>query len=396
VSDRPSDSELLSSLSARWDAVSGTVYEVHEYIHATVEPSGEEHACSERLCVALDDNGFQVTRPLAGLPTAFAATPVPAEANGVRVALLCEYDGLPPYGQSCGHNVVSGAALGAGLLLAPCAREFGLIPTVIGTPAEEGFGGKRVLADAGVFAGMSAALLVYPGMDDIADSRTLCAQGLEIVMTGRAAHAAAHPELGANALDALLAGYLTATTLRPSLHPHCRFHGIITEGGVHAQVVPERAVARVAVRAPDRAMLDEVRERVVGAFRGAAEAHGVAMTTALTGPAADAVRPNSPLAGVYGHALELLGRAPRPRDVVTGAWTTDAGYLSRFVPVLQPQVQMTARSVSAHSMAFHEASRGAAAEAAIRVSAIAMAFTAVQLASDPALRQQVAEAWGTD
>lgn len=155
------------------------VVAVSEFIHAHVEESSKEFACSARLMSELHDHGFDVDGGVAGMETAFRASFGSATAT-TTVALVCEYDGLPPYGQSCGHNVVSAASYGAALALRPYAAELDLRILVIGTPAEEGVGGKYVLGDAGVFDDADYATSIYPGMDDISASRTLAAQRLTI------------------------------------------------------------------------------------------------------------------------------------------------------------------------------------------------------------------------
>lgn len=380
---------MLSMLQARWEEVRHEVVDLSGFIHENVEPAGAEVACSRRIVATLRAAGMHVDSPVAGLATAFvgrAGAPAPARTT---VAFLCEYDGLPPYGQSCGHNVVTAASVAAGLLLLPFAEQADLQVRIVGTPAEEGFGGKRDLADAGVFDDVDACLLVYPGMDDIALSRTLFARGYTVTVSGRASHAAAHPELGVSALDALVAGYVAMSLIRHTAPLQARVHAIISDGGRYPQVIPDRAQARVVVRAASAPELEELAARVISSFTGVGAALGAHVEVEAAPRGAVSVRQNRELGRVYESALRSLGRVPAPIDVQAGAWSTDAGYLSRVVPVLQPQVRMTGRGISPHSREFHEASVGPDADVAIEAAAMAMALTALALAGDAAFRGRV-------
>ncbi|MGE2731486.1 M20/M25/M40 family metallo-hydrolase [Mycolicibacterium vaccae] len=380
--------ELAPVIRAELEKDWQSVVAVSEFIHANVEESSQEYACSARLTEDLEHRGFAVERGIAGMDTAFRAT-FGSEGAASTIAFVCEYDGLPPYGQSCGHNVVAAASYGAALALRSFAAELDLRLLVIGTPAEEGVGGKYILGDAGVFDDVDFAASIYPGMDDISASRTLAAQRLTIEAFGAPAHAAAHPELGINALDGIIMGFSAMAMLRPNLPATARIHGIIDEGGIHPQVVPDYARATVVVRAADLAELTDVRTRVVLAFEQGMAAVGAQCIVTPAQRCAESVLGNNALASLFDTALRAVGRSPAPTDQVTGAWSTDAGTLSRRVPYLQPQVKMTSRSVPPHSHAFHEASAGPDAQACIFDAAIALAAAAAQFASDPSIRAEV-------
>ena len=379
---------LHQSLVGRLATVKDEVIGLSRFIHENVEVSGEEFLCSARICDVLYGHGFRVRRKIAGLETSFVGEYGSPDAE-TSVAFLCEFDGLPPYGQSCGHNVVSASSVGAALLLLPFVEELDLRIVVIGTPAEETFGGKYALADAGVFKGLNAALLIYPGMDDIASSRALCATGLKVEVTGQAAHAAAHPELGRSALDGLILGYVAMSTLRQFLPSSVRVHAIIKNGGTHPQIVPDFAEASVVVRAPDLMTLETAKSRVVECFNGAGSQTGTTVTLTEGVRISEALLPNATLARAYETALRMIGREPQPTDPLAGAWSTDAGYLSRFVPLLQPQLKMTSRTISPHSNEFHTASSGMDANDATVAAALSLAISAVQIALDEDLRIQI-------
>lgn len=364
------------------------VVAMSEFIHSHVEVSSKEFECSTRLTTELEEHGFDVERGIAGMDTAFRAS-FGRDSATTTVAFVCEYDGLPPYGQSCGHNVVAAASYGAALALRPFADDLNLRLLVIGTPAEEGVGGKYILGDAGVFDDVNFAVSIYPGMDDIAASRTLAAQRLTVESFGKPAHGAAHPELGINALDGIVLGFAAMAMLRPNLPPTARIHGIITEGGIHPQVVPDYARATVVVRAADLTELVNIRARVTRAFEHSVESVGATCTVTPAERCAEAVLGIEALASLFDDALRAVGREPSPTDDVAGAWSTDAGTLSRRVPYLQPQIKMTSRAIPPHSHEFHDASIGPDSESCIFDSAIALASMAAEFASDPAIRARV-------
>ncbi|SEB54697.1 amidohydrolase [Paramicrobacterium humi] len=380
--------ELLESLRDKLATLEPVLFELSDYLHQNVEESGQEYRSVERLCSVLTEFDFTVTKGVAGLPTGFRAESGPLDATAT-VAFLCEYDGLPPYGQSCGHNVSSACSIGAALLVAPIASQYGLRVVVVGTPAEEGFGGKYVMADNGIFDDIDVALLVYPGMADIAASRTLCARSIEVTFTGAAAHGAAHPELGRNALDAFVLGYTAVATLRQHIHPQAKVHGVIREGGSHPQIVPDQIRGTFVMRAPNPAILEELQQRVTNCFVGAATQTNTGVTVSPSARTSKSILPNTALAQAYENALKIIGRDAMPPDELTGAWSTDAGYLSRKLPLLQPQLAMTANDVSPHSHEFHAASTGNQAQEAIRAGSLALALTALDIATKSELAERI-------
>lgn len=364
------------------------VVAVSEFIHAHVEESSQEFECSAHLMNELQEHGFAVDRGVGGMDTAFRAS-FGSDSAATTVAFVCEYDGLPPYGQSCGHNVVAAASYGAALALRPFAADLDLRVLVVGTPAEEGVGGKYILGDAGVFDDVDVVASIYPGMDDISASRTLAAHRLTIEAFGKPAHGAAHPELGINALDGIILGFSAMAMLRPNLPPTARIHGIINDGGIHPQVVPDYARATVVVRAADLTELADIRGRVITAFEHAVQSVGATCTVTPAPRCAEAVVNVDALTALFDDALRAVGRTPLPTDAVAGAWSTDAGTLSRRVPYLQPQIRMTSRSVPPHSHEFHRASVGESAQACIFDAAAALAAMAAEFAGDPGLRAEV-------
>ncbi len=380
-------SALKKAAQQAVDAAAATLFDISNKMHADVELSFEEVKAQAWQCAALKAAGFAVEEGLGSLKTAFRAT-MSSGKPGPRVAFLCEYDGLPVYGQSCGHNVVAAAGVGAAIGLARVIKEIGGEVIALGTPGEEGGGGKNIMHREGFFEGIDAMMLVYPGMDNIAHSRTVGATRVQVEYFGKAAHAAARPELGINALDALLLAFNGISALRQQLPSDVRVHSIITKGGTLPQVVPDHTAAMITVRANDAETLAKVIPRIDACLTGAAQMTGARLERTWPEKPGRELLSNFALAQRFDHNLQALGRVTRPRDELSGAWSGDTGNVSWFVPTIQPQIAMTARDVPPHSHEFHAASIGLAAEACILDSAKAMAMTAIDLICDEAFARE--------
>lgn len=370
------------------DAAAPVLFELSANMHREVELAFKEVKAQAWLCTALRDAGFAVEEGLGSLATAFRGI-VRSGRPGPRVAFLCEYDGLPVYGQSCGHNVVAAAGVGAAIGLARVVGELGGEAIALGTPGEEGGGGKNILHREGFFAGVDAMMLIYPGMDNIAHSRTVGATRVQFSYHGKAAHAAARPELGVNALDAMLLAFNGIGALRQQLPSEVRVHAIITKGGTLPQVIPDHTEGVLTVRANDGATLARTIPRIDAVLEGAAMMTGARLEKTWREKPGRALLSNATLAATFERNLQALGRPTRPRDELSGAWSGDTGNVSWFVPTVQPQMAMTARDVPPHSHEFHAASAGPAAEACILDSAKAMSATAIDLLARPELMAEV-------
>jgi amidohydrolase len=373
---------------AEIDRIAPTLFDVSARMHAEVELSWEEFKAQGWQCQALREAGFAVEEGLGSLKTAFRAT-VTSERPGPCVAFLCEYDGLPVYGQSCGHNVVAAAGLGAAIGLAHVIKDLGGSVIALGTPGEEGGGGKPILHREGFFDGVDAMMLVYPGMDTIAHSRTLAATRVTIDYFGKAAHAAARPELGVNALDAMLLAFSGIAALRQQLPSDIRVHYIITKGGFLPQVIPDHTTAVLTVRANDHATLRQAIPRIDACLTAAAAMTGARLERTWPETPGRALKSNFALAQAFERNVRALGHPTRPRDELSGAWSCDTADVSWYVPTIQPQMAMTGRDVPPHSHEFHAASIGPTAEACILASAKAMAMTGIDLVADAALLEDI-------
>ena len=363
-------------------------------IHAHPQENYQETHAHGVLTDFLEANSWAVQRGAYGMETAFQAE---RGAGGPCISVLCEYDALPEIGHACGHNLIAMAGVAAGLGLAAALDATGIEGRVrvLGSPAEEGGGGKIRLIDEGAFEGVGAALMVHPGTADLLSPPVLAIDTCMVEFTGRNAHAAAAPWEGRNALDAFVLAYQAIGLLRQQSRPEVRIHGVIHHGGDKPNIIPDRAAAEFYVRAPREGLLDEMCQRVEACFRGAAEATETAMTLTWLGPRYSDLASNSVLHDLFGRhwseregvrALDLAGPAPG------GFGSTDMGNVSHVVPSLHPIYAIEADAGN-HTAGFTAAAASDSAHEATLRAARAMTLTALDWLSDAELRQQTQAAF---
>ncbi|MFZ4518891.1 MAG: M20 family metallopeptidase [Microthrixaceae bacterium] len=335
----------------------------------------EEHHAHDLLVEALAGAGLAPTPHAHGLPTAFVAE---AGSEGPCVAVLLEYDALPDIGHACGHNVIAAAGLGAGLALAGLAAEQGGRVRIIGTPAEEGGGGKEFLIRAGAFDGVDAAMMVHPADRDLPTMRAIAIQELNVTYEGRASHAAAAPELGRNALDAAVLGYVNVAALRQHIGTGERVHGIFTDAGEKPNIVPRRAAAQWYVRSDTLDSLAELKQRVLSCLEGGATASGCTMEHTWKDPAyADMVDDPWLMAAWAANAADLDRTPLDPAVVGDVVGSTDMGNVSHLVPSIHPMLAVAPAGVSIHTPEFAAFARGPEGDRAVLDGAVLMARTAI-------------------
>lgn len=384
------------SAFATVDAIAGELTELSHAIHARPELCYEEYFAAAELAAMLGRHGLQVEAPAYDLPTAFAAR---RGVDGPHVVICSEYDALPGIGHGCGHNIIGTAGAGAGIALAPLVEALGGRLTVLGTPAEEGGGGKVRLLDRGAFADADLAMMIHPEPANVEYVPYLANETLIVSMHGRAAHASSSARAGVNALDALVLGYQATQVLRGLLRRDERVFGIITDGGQADNVVPAFASARYRIRARDRRGLDSLRERVTACFEGAARQVG-ATCTIESHPGYLDLRANRTLAAVFRGNAESLGRTfLDPTAIpVEVAGSTDMGNVSHVVPVIHPVLDVGTRCAG-HTLEMTAASITPGADRCLLDGAKALAATAIDFWTQPELRRQVAAefaaGWGS-
>ena len=385
----PLADQLKAAVATEIDAIADRLVHVSREIHAHPELNYQEHFAHDLLTAVLDERGLAPTRRAYDVATAFESR---VGDTGPDVALLLEYDALPGIGHACGHNVIAAAGLGASLAAARVAREAGGRLRIMGTPAEEGGGGKVLMARQGAFDGLTAAMMIHPADADLLRMDAIAVQAVVVDYEGRAAHAAAAPWEGRNALDAAVLGYVNVAALRQHIRPTERVHGVITRGGEKANIVPREAQAHWMVRSDTIESLQPLKERVLACLEGASSACGCSMTTAWDGHTYADMRDSGPVAAAYVRNAAVTGRTVvDPASIghrVVGS--TDMGNVSYLTPSIHPMIQVAPRGVPIHTADFAAYAGADEGDRAVLDGAKALAMTVINLWCDAALRDAAA------
>ena len=356
-------------------------------IHAHPELAYQERHALDAIAALLGREGHEVERGVGGLETAFRARVGPK--GGKTVALLAEYDALPDVGHGCGHNLIAISNVGA-FLVAASAKTLDVAVELLGTPAEENGGGKIDLIDAGAFDQVCAVLSSHPAAQGAWGVGGSCLGVVEKRVTyhGVASHAAASPERGRNALNAVIRLFTGIDGWRQHLDGTSRVHGIISNGGQAANVIPSRAEAIIGLRAQEKKTLDEMVERFVDIAEGAAMLTGTTVDIAEYLRYYEPLRPNDVVGDALAEELARLGVAA-PRGVLTTA-STDLGNVSQRVPTDAVRFPLSETPIAGHSDAMREASATDLAHRNALITAEALGATAVRIATDKTLRERIA------
>lgn len=374
------------------DDLAPTLTAVAREIHARPELGFAEVHASKLLCDTLASHGIDALRPAYGLSTAIAAD---FGASGPCVAIISEYDALPVVGHACGHNIIAAAGLGATLALSSLGGALPGRVRYLGTPAEEGGGGKELMARVGAFDEVDCAMMVHPSTEDLPAFPLLARARVTVRYHGRTSHASSSPEEGLNALDGLVLAYQSIAALRQHLPSRHRVHGIIMDGGKAANVIPDFAEGSFAARAPDLASLDILRARMDGCFAAGALATGTRVEILWEDVVYADMRHNLPLAEAYQRNAEMIGRRfERFEDVpASRAASSDMGNVSYRVPSIHPMIRMAPKGVVHHHSEFAEWSASDEGMRATIDGATALAMTAIDFMTDAALRERVKTAF---
>ncbi len=360
--------------------------EVSRTIHRNPEVAYQEYQASALLADRLEKSGFGVERKVAQLDTAFVAR---AGRNaGPTIAVLAEYDALPGLGHACGHNLMATAALGAGLALKGVIDWLPGQIAVYGTPAEEGGGGKVVMAGRGAFKGVDAALIFHPATYNLVSRSSLASTRVNIIFHGKASHAAAAPDKGINALDGIIQTFNNINALRQHLRSDARVMGVITNGGQAANIVPDYASAQFSLRADDRPYADEVLAKFKRCAEAAALSSGATLEfNVLESSRYDNMITNSVMGDIFAAKLAKLGVPLSQPDHSERMGSTDMGNVSQLVPSIHPYLAIAPTTVNGHSIEFCQAAGSDVGQQAMLQAARAMALTALDLLARPGLLQ---------
>ena len=317
------------------------------------------------------------------METAFQATKSGPE-TGPAFAFLAEYDALPEIGHACGHNLIAAAALGAGVGILPVLKEFPGQVRVIGTPAEEGGGGKRIMVEAGVFDDVGAAMMFHPSAKNMVLRGSLASLRLNLEFFGKTAHAAASPQEGINALDAMILTFNNINTFRHYMQPKDRVAGIIRKGGDVANVIPEYTSAEFSVRGKTEARRSQVLEKVIACAEAAAQATGCTLKYEAL-PGYSEMAPNQTLGELFAKNIDQIGRELIPPLPNEPMGSTDMGNVSKVVPAIHPYLAAVPEDVAGHTVEFRETCMSPTGKAAMLDGAKSLAMTAVDFLFEPSL-----------
>ncbi|MGF9892875.1 M20 family metallopeptidase [Priestia megaterium] len=368
-----------------------TFYDVSKYIGQNPELGHEEFKACKALTDVLKEQGFTVEIGTCDLPTAFTAV-YDSQKPGPSIGFMAEYDALPDLGHACGHNLIGTMSIAAGIGLSKAVAETGGKVYVYGTPAEETRGGKVTMAEQGIFNHLDVAMMVHPYYCHQKSGRSLAMDAIQFEFFGKSAHAAAAPHEGINALDGVLQTFNSINALRQHVKPDVRIHGVITEGGKAANVVPDYAVAQFYVRASTRAYVDEVTDKVKACANGAALATGTKLKISNYEFSYDDMQTNQTLSDVYTNNLISLGVSEQSITEDQGDHgSLDMGNVSQVVPAIHPYIQICDDYFVCHTHEFREAALSEQGREAMILGAQTMALTGYDVLTNQALLQKIKE-----
>jgi len=377
--------KLKTAVIEQIDANRQRLSELARNIHDNPELGFQEFKAAAWLTQFLEENGFAVKRGICRLPTAFRAS----YGKGKPViALIAEYDALPGVGHACGHNISGSISIGAAVAARLAADQFPGCITVIGTPAEEMYAGKTIMVKRGAFTDLDAAMMVHSGTSNTATTRALACQNLYIEFFGQAAHAAARPEMGINALEAMIQSFNAINSLRQHIKSSARIHGIITDGGQASNVVPDHSAGDFIVRAEENDYLEELKKKVLNCFKGAAAATGARLKYKWDESRYAPMQNNMTLARLFTDNMESLGRSTNLPDS-GGSGSTDMGNVSQIVPAIHAYVAIAPRGTLLHSPEFAAAAISKEAIDGLCDAAKTLAMTVVDLLASPEIMAEV-------
>lgn len=378
---------MIKTVSRMIEELKGELIQLSEYIYKNPELGYKEFKSSKAHVELLKKHGFHVQEEYMGIKTAFRAE-FASSKPGPTIAYLAEYDALPGIGHGCGHNLLGTTSTGAGIILSKLLSDIGGKVVVFGTPAEETSGAKVYMADNGAFDEVDIAMLAHPGDKHYKSGTSLAMEAIQFTFKGKSAHAAAHPDKGINALDAVINTFNNINALREHIRSDARIHGIIVEGGKAANIVPDLAIAQFYVRATTKSYLKELSERVKNCAKGAALAAGAQLEISNYEASYDNLVTNNILSDVYCKKLIDMGveKIYEPRE---SYGSIDMGNVSHVCPSIHPYFAITDRELIAHTKEFAEATITSKAYEEMCKTIGALVLTAVEIIKDKKLLEAI-------
>ncbi|WP_201731991.1 amidohydrolase [Acidithrix sp. C25] len=377
--------QINGALDSTAAQIGDLLVELSHKIHANPEVAFEEFKASRWTADILSNANYDVAFGVAEMETAYVAT----IGNGdLEVAICAEYDALPDVGHACGHNIIAAAAIGAGLILAPLVEDLGLKLSVMGTPAEEGGGGKILMLNAGLFESIDLSMMVHPAPSEFDRMPCVAAQHLEVEFLGKESHAAAFPQLGINALDAMTISQVAIGLLRQSLYPGEMIHGFITHGGEAPNIIPARTAADYIARAETLNQLKTLVPRIRRCFEAGAIGTGSELKFIHKFEAYSEFITDETLAAIYRREAVASGRTISTSPTPAMRASTDMANVSMAIPSIHPILGIDSLPAVNHQPEFTAACITQSADKAVVQGALAMARTIAAVASDQTLRAE--------
>ncbi|MBS4175271.1 M20 family metallopeptidase [Bacillus sp. FJAT-49736] len=367
-------------LKAQIENLQEKLWEMSDYLYYHPELGDQEYNSMQLLVNFLEEHQFSVETGIVGRTTAFKAV-YDSKKSGPTIAYLSEYDALPGIGHGCGHNMIGTMSAGAGVLLSKVIDQIGGRVVVLGTPAEETNGAKVPMAEQGIFDDIDAAMILHPSDESYESGESLAMDAIQFDYRGQSSHAAAAPEQGINALDAVIQLFNGVNALRQHVTSDVRIHGIIKEGGLAANIVPDKAVAQFYVRAKDRGNLNEVVEKVKNIANGAALMTGAKLTIENYELSYDNMITNQTLSQLFTKNLLSLGTA-EVKKAKDSYGSIDMGNVSQVVPAIHPYIGLDSPGLCAHTQEFADKTITDNSHKILSKGAVALALTGYDLLSN--------------
>lgn len=352
-------------------------------IHSNPEVGNEEFFASELLTNILSKEGFSIEKSLFGHPTSFIAKKKSSKP-GPSIGFLAEYDALPKIGHACGHNIIGTSSVAAAIAISNLINKIGGEIVAFGTPAEEGGingSAKATFVKNNLFKGIDTCLIVHPWNKNSVTGKCLALDPIDFEFFGKSAHAAASPEEGINALNAVIELFNGINALRQHLTNDIKIHGIITNGGDAPNIVPEYAKAKFFIRAETRKTCNETTEKVMNIAKGAALITGAKLKATFFQNQIDDFLINKTFDMIFAENAKLIGL-----DINTslgyGLGSTDAGNVSYVVPTIQPYLRIGSYDLAPHTTEFCNAAVSKEGDKALINASKILALTALTLITD--------------
>ena len=379
--------EILNKLENKFSEIFGDLKELNEYIYKNPELGRKEFKACEAHKNLLKKYGFEVEENYIGIPTAYLAK-YSSGKKGIKIGYLAEYDALPEIGHGCGHNILGTTSIGAGILLKEYIDEFGGEVLIFGTPAEETFGAKVDMAEAGCFDDIDVAMISHPtGKNHEKSGTSQAMEALQFTFRGKTAHAAGDPYNGINALDGVIQFFNSINALRQQTKTSARIHGIISNGGEAANIIPDLAVANFYVREATTKEMLKLSERVKNCAKGAALATGTSLEIENYEYTFKHLVTNEKLSCIYTKNLELQGIKDIPMSDPTGS--SDCGDVSHHCPTIHTYFPISKCELTGHSLEFAKATITEEAYQGMKEAIFALVMTGKDILSDPNLLKEI-------